>query len=314
MALNFDAMKSARRHRSIAYLIAISRCLTLVKTRLFSSLLVLISLGSCVPDPLEVRGIPEVKPQIVVSSQIVPDRTLAVLLTRTLGALDASDETDPQALLDQIAVNDALVTVTGAGRKDTLEALGNGLHGGVVIPFEPGRAYTLKVKSETMGEVKATTIAKPEVRFRDIGAELYNSGYDNDTLAQITYGLKDPLVQNWYMINVQEVEREDVIDNLINPWAYTRLVSDEAFNGSEFDERFRVFPNEYRTGDTVAISLSNISEEYYRFMKLRIDNRFSLVEFLGEPINYPSNVEGGKGFFNLYVPDIRLFVLERPRE
>ncbi|MBT1701133.1 DUF4249 family protein [Fulvivirgaceae bacterium PWU4] len=306
-------MKSGTYHRSVAQPFGIRRCLVFSRAWPCHWLLVLISVSSCIPDPLEVRGIPEVKSQIVVSSQIVPDRTLAVLLTRTLGALDASDETDPQALLDQIAVNDALVTVTGAGRKDTLEFLGNGLYGGVVIPFQPGRNYTLKVNSETMGEVKATTIAKPQVSFRTIRAELYNSGY-NDTLAQVTYGLKDPIVQNWYMINVQEVEREDVIDNLINPWAYTRLVSDEAFNGGEFDEQFRVFPNEYRTGDTVAVSLSNISEEYYRFMKLRIDNRFSLVEFLGEPINYPSNVEGGKGFFNLYVPDIRLFVLERPRD
>ncbi len=45
-------------------------------------------------------------------------------------------------------------------------------------------------------------------------------------------------------------------------------------------------------------------------MELRQDNRFSLVEFLGEPINYPTNVVGGKGFFNLYIPDIRTFVLE----
>lgn len=307
-------MQSDPHHYSITHPSSIRRYPAFASGgRLCHLLLVLISLFSCVPDPLEVRGIPEVKSQIVVSSQIVPDRTLAVLLTRTLGALDASDETDPQALLDQIAVNDALVTVTGSGRTDTLMTLGNGLYGGVVIPFQPGRAYTLKVNSETMGEVTATTIAKPQISFRDIKADLYSNGY-NDTLAQIAYTFKDPLMQNWYMINVQEVEREDVIDNLVNPWAFTKVLSDEAFNGSEYQEQFRVFPNEYKTGDTVAVSLSNISEEYYRFMKLRIDNRFSLVEFLGEPINYPSNVEGGKGFFNLYVPDIRFFVLEKAAE
>jgi hypothetical protein len=45
-------------------------------------------------------------------------------------------------------------------------------------------------------------------------------------------------------------------------------------------------------------------------MKLRIDNRFSLVEFVSEPVNYPSNVAGGKGYFNLYIPDVRFFVFE----
>jgi hypothetical protein len=59
-----------------------------------------------------------------------------------------------------------------------------------------------------------------------------------------------------------------------------------------------------------AVSISNISWEYYEFMELRMDNRFSFVEYLSEPVNYPSNVVGGKGFFNLYLPDFRIFVLE----
>jgi hypothetical protein len=45
-------------------------------------------------------------------------------------------------------------------------------------------------------------------------------------------------------------------------------------------------------------------------MKLRIDNRFSFVEFTSEPVNYPSDVAGGKGYFNVYVPDVRFFVFE----
>ena len=47
------------------------------------------------PDPLEVDDIPVVKPQIVVSSQIVPDQSLVVLLTKTFGALGANDDSDP---------------------------------------------------------------------------------------------------------------------------------------------------------------------------------------------------------------------------
>ena len=112
------------------------------------------------------------------------------------------------------------------------------------------------------------------------------------------------------MINVQEVERQDLMENLLNPGAYTVLLDDNEFNGNSFEERFRVFPRDFQSGDTIAVSLSNISEEYYRFMKLRIDNRFSFVEFISEPVNYPSNVKGGKGYFNLYVPDVRLFIFE----
>lgn len=264
---------------------------------------------ACVPEPLEVDGVPVVKPQIVVSSQIIPNQSVVILLTRTLSALDASNDSDPQELIDQIAVNDAVVTIAGPDGIDTLLFLDNGLYGGVFIPFRENEVYTLNVKSESLGEVQASTMVKPQVRFKDIEATLYYNGF-NDTLAQIKYTVVDPELSNFYMVNVQEVERRDVVENVINPRAFTKLIDDGAFNGHEFGEQFRVFPRDYQPGDTIAVSLSNISEDYFRFMQLRIDNRFSLVEFLGEPINYPTNVKGGRGFFNLYVPDVRFFVLE----
>lgn len=261
------------------------------------------------PDPLEVKNIPKVKPEIVVSSQILPNQGLLVFLTRTIGALDASNESDPEELLAQIAVTDAEVVVEGASGSYRLDSLRDGLYGGITIPFIVGEQYTLKVKSEWLGEVQATTTVLPQITFESVEATLYYNNF-NDTLAQISYRLRDPASANYYMINVQEVEREDFVENLINPRAFTTLVDDKTFNGGMFEETFRVFPRDYQPGDTIAVSLSNISDEYYEFIRLRLDNRFSFVEFLGEPTNYPTNVIGGRGFFNLYVPDVRIFVLE----
>jgi hypothetical protein len=265
--------------------------------------------NSCLPDPLEVDGIPVVKPEIVVSSHIIPDSSLVILLTKTFGALDASDDSDPMELLNKIAVTDALVTIEYSDETDTLEALGSGLYGGVDINFNPGIDYTLNVESESLGKVSATTQVKPMVSFKDLKAELYFDSYD-DTLAQITYSLVDPPEKNWYMLNVLKVERQELQENILNPRDYIRLMDDGKFHGQEFSETFRVFPREFGDGDTIAVYLSNISEEYYDFIQLRLDNRFSLVEFISEPLNYPSNVKGGKGYFNLYVPDVRVMVLE----
>lgn len=269
----------------------------------------MINLCSCLPDPLEVKSVPKAEVQIVVSSQIIPDQSLVVLLTRTFGALEASDNSDPESLLDFIAVNDATVTVEGPSGTDTLNFLGRGVYGGVLVPFQAGDEYHLHVNSEELGEVHASTVVQSKVDFTNIEADLYYNGF-NDTLAQITYSFRDGPEKNFYMINVQEVEREDFVENLLNPRAFTRLMTDEEFNGTAFEERFRVFPRDYHPGDSIAVSLSNISEDYYEFMQLRIDNRFSLVEFISEPVNYPSNVAGGKGYFNLYIPDVRFFVFE----
>jgi hypothetical protein len=264
---------------------------------------------ACIPEPLEVEGVPKVKPQIVVSTQILPTQSLVVLLTKTIGALDASDDSNPEELLDEIAVTDAVVTVTGPTGTYLLEALDNGVYGGAQIPFEVNETYRLTIQSESLGNVTAETTVRPLVTFEEIEATLYMNGF-NDTLAQISYSLIDPAEKNYYMINVQEVERVDALENALNPRAFTRLLDDKEFPNENFSEQFRVFPRDYAPGDTIAVSLSNISQEYYQFMKLRQENRFSLVELLGEPVNYPTNVEGGKGFFNLYVPDVRFFILE----
>lgn len=264
---------------------------------------------SCLPDPLEVRGLPVVKPELVVSSQIIPDRSLVVMLTKTFGALDGSEDSDPEELFRQIAVNEALVLLHGPVQTDTLPQIEDGVYGGLVVPFNAGDSYTLEVKNTPFPDVNATTTVLEQVLFRDINAELYFNGFD-DTLAQVTYSLVDPVGKNWYMINVQEVEFEDAEENLLNPRAFTRLIDDASFDSEIYNEQFRVVPRDFSPGDTVAVSLSNVSADYFNFLKLRQDNRFSFIEYLSEPVNYPSNINGGKGFFNLYLPDVRIFILE----
>ncbi len=274
-------------------------------------LLATVALGfsACVPDPLEVTGIPRVKPELVISTQIVPDQSLVVFVTRTFGALDATDDSDPEDVIDQIAVNDALVTISHDDVIDTLLRVDKGVYAGLDIDLSPGKIYTLTVNSETLGTVTASTTVKPQVLFTGVDAELYFDGFD-DTLAQVSYTFRDPEEKNWYMINVLEIDSSDIIDNVLNPRDFTRLVNDDDFEGEAYGETFRVFPREFDKGDTIAVYLSNISEDYYRYLEMRLDNRFGFFEFVSEPVNYPSNIQGGRGFFNLYVPDIRFIVLE----
>lgn len=269
----------------------------------------LLQAASCLPEPLDVAALPTAPEQLVVSTQVISDQSFIVWLTRTFGALEASDHSDPQALVDLIAVNDAVVVLQGPARNDTLRSLGQGLYGGLSIPFEPGEAYTLFVRSSSLGDVWATTTVKPRVAFEKVEAELYDNGFD-DKRAQISYTFRDPAQENWYMLTVQEVGEGDLASDFVNPRAFTVLLEDKEFNGSVYGERFRILADHYSPGDTVAVSLSNISEAYYRFMKLRMDNRFSFIELIGEPAAYPSNVKGGRGYFNLYLPDVEVFIFE----
>jgi hypothetical protein len=261
---------------------------------------------SCLPDPLEVRNIPALKPEIVVNTQIIPDESLVVFLTKTFGALEASDDSDPFELVDAIAVNDATVILDGPTSSDTLLFLGAGIYGGLTLSLNAGETYTLRVISPSMGTVRATTTVTPRVEFESLSLKSYD-----DTLMQVSYSINDPEDRNFYMINVQRLTlRDDLAERLLNPYVYTRVIDDAEYNGMVITDTLHATPRDYAPGDTVAVFLSNIQESYYNFIKLRLDNRVGFVEFVSEPVNYPTNVEGGRGFFNLHLPDVRVFVVE----
>jgi hypothetical protein len=190
-----------------------------------------------------------------------------------------------------------------------LLALGSGIYGGVFIPFKSGDAYRLDVASPSLGKVTASTKVLPQISFDSVRAELYLNTY-GDSLAQITEVFEDPVGKNWYMVNVQRIRRSELVSNVLNPRMYTQLLDDVEFEGQFYGDTFRAFPRNFTIGDTVSVSLSNIGGDYYEFQDKRSDNRLSFIEYLSEPVNYPTNVEGGRGFFNLYIPDIRIFVLQ----
>ncbi len=275
-----------------------------------SGLLVLViaCLAGCIPDPLPVDSIPAVQPKLVIGSQVIPGQGLVVYVTRTVGALEAGWNSELQPLLEKIAVMDAVVTLEHDGEVDTLVHQAYGVYAGASGDVVGNNTYTLRVKSVLWGEVEATTTAPAFVPLTSADAELYLTGYDS--LASVTYGFEDPPAQNWYMINVQKISAADEIDKYLNPRVFTRLVSDDGFNGQPFSDQFNVVFQDYSQGDSVLVMMSSISEDYFNYLTLRNDSRYSLAGFASEPLNFPTNVKGGYGYFNLHVPDARVFVLE----
>jgi hypothetical protein len=267
-----------------------------------------IMFAACIPDPLEVKNVPSVQPQIVVSSQIISDTLLVVGLTRTIGALDASSDSDPYELKEDVAIVDATVTLTVNNKTYTLPHLQDGAYQGYFIPLAVGDKCNLKVVSPSMGEVTASTIVQEPVFFDTVRAEVFVEK-DYMSYAKVIYGLNDPPSTNYYMLNVNNAKRDVMMQNAMNPEAYIKLIEDNNFNGSYFSEIVSSAPQRFLSGDSVAVSLTNISPDYYEFLKLRISNRLGLVEYLSEPINYPTNVVGGRGYFNLHMPDVKILVL-----
>jgi hypothetical protein len=279
-----------------------------LKVILLAATFITLAVIGCIPEPLEVDGIRSIKPEIVVSTQMIPDQSLAVLLTRSFGALDANEESDPESILASIAINDAIVSIHSANSSDTLLFLGNGLYGGVNIEFEAGKEYTLIAESTTLGRVTSTTTVRERVEFEDVDTDIFVNEF-SDTTVHLSYKFTDPAGPNSYVINIVEIDREDLIEDFLAPREYTKLIKDENDDETEYGDLIRL-STRYDPGDTVAVYLSNVNDDYYDFIELHHDSRFSLTEYLSEPLNYPTNVEGGRGFFNLYLPDIEILIIE----
>jgi hypothetical protein len=275
-----------------------------------SVIAVIAALGfsSCMPDPLDVDDLNLPGTRIVVSSLILPDNSVAVLLTKSIGALEASDDSDPRDLIPKIAINDAVVTITVNDSIYYMKLLQDGVYQGIGIPLVPGRECHLNVVSGSLGTVTASTVVQAPIYFDTVTAEPYINEY-NDYWAQVTYTIKDPPAPNYYLLNVQKAKRKDLVENILKPDAYTRQVEDKTFDAQEFSEMFRAMHKNFYPGDSIEVSLSNVSLDYFNYVTLRLENQLELVEVFSEPIYYPTNIQGGRGFFTLHLTDVRVVVL-----
>ena len=136
-------------------------------------------LGGCIPDPLDVDNVPTLQPKIVIGSQIIPGQGLLVHVTRSISALEAGWGSELEPLLQQIAIDDALVTLSYDGDVDTLVHQAYGVYVGASDAVVAGTTYTLDVNSPKWGKVRATTTAPRQVFFQSVGASLYLTGYDS---------------------------------------------------------------------------------------------------------------------------------------
>ncbi len=287
----------------------------------------LIVLG-CAPEDLIIEVTPQ-QSGIVLSSRFVPDNLLIVTASRSFSALAPSDfEALENDFVERLLVDSALITVTSGSTTDTLLEVVPGFFIGELS--EPGieSSFVLTVfDSTTSTYVTAETVLNSSVSLND--AELLRTVQDDDTTFTIKYEFTDPEVPNWYLVQATSLDGlfsnqlqdldfdsldsgESNFSSLFNPnfeseVLFTKLLSDITFENNEVTREVQLFEN---PGDTLAMILINISEEYYRFLDAGQRSGGIIASAANEPVNFPSNVENGFGFFSMNTPDIRIVVKE----
>lgn len=274
---------------------------------------VLFWMMSCNPEPIDIE-IPQADPKLVVHSQALPDQALIITLSKSFSALSSPNEDNidttkqdsiNNAFLNQFLVDDAIITIQGPDYNDTLIRLTKGVFTAPFFPFTVGNTYELNAQ-DLIDDFSVSSFATtlPIVGFDTISA---SRGTGEDSLEiTLNYKVNDPEEENYYLVNV-----------------YTDSIPQSnffSFNGSAENSSISFSDREFPEGqveredhfdvsntDTLIVSLTNISKDYFDFLEAR---KRSGNSFLSEPIEFPSNVENGLGYFNLHAPSIHVVTIK----
>jgi hypothetical protein len=277
---------------------------------------IIASQTGCRPKPLPIE-LPQADGKMVVASQIIPNTTMLITLSRSFNALTPTDTNPGNTLLDQILVTHAMVIVKHGGSIDTLKKVAPGFYGSINTPLIENETYELFAYDSSSGKsVTATTQMQKRIKSDTAWIEL--SVNKKDTTRFLNLRFTDPTGVNYYMINTYR--NTSFFTNLVkNPASVFNIsgnadvatypVTDQLFSGPVHLEKIEL--QNFQKNDTLSVTLSQISAEYYTYLvQKQRAARNGLSAFFGEPVNYSSNVNGGYGFFTAHWPDARSLIIK----
>ena len=286
----------------------------LIKKLGFGIVWLLLGLGlfSCEPDPIEIE-LPPHEPKLVIATQVFPEKYMVVQVSKSFSSLAgpgdsiASDTT----LLKALMVEHALVQISFNGQTETLKHLGGGFYYSTKILQNYRQRYTLFVKDSISGlECTAATEMLAPIAFDKVEPKVTRTA--TDTTLALNYELTDPEPQkNFYLITLVGASKKNVI-----PWQGPKsirqiqeqmiLLNDDQFTNGKFSKTEKL---ELQTSDSLVVAVSNISEPYYQYLELYQKSNGVINQLTGEPINLPTNIQNGYGFFNAHNPTANFFRL-----
>ncbi len=274
-------------------------------------LIILFSVG-CRPKPLDI-DLPQAEPKLVISSQVIPGSLMVVTVSRSMDAkgFNVDNDTLTQDVLNQLLVDSGIVTISYNGSTDTLFRTPGvpGVFVSLSTPRILNTNYNLYVKDYNTGmSVTSSAYMLQQVSLDTAYAKIDRSGLFSTT--KITYSFNDPQGEdNWYMVNFYAQKDSNSTSGGVNlnenknVLKETIVLNDKNFSSASVTASHTV--SEWNQ-DTVVVSISNISEGYYNYLNARIRSGSLLTSFTREPVNHPTNINDGYGFFTTHIPSLRI--------
>lgn len=274
--------------------------------RLTLILVVLLSLFSCRPKSLEI-DVKSAEPKLVAFTHIVPNNIMLVALSKTFSVLDGNTSED----FDSLLVTGATVQIKFDNQVFDFYELSPGIYASFTEAYQVDKDYEL-IAYYGKDTIRSTTKMLPKIDFKTILPSVEKLAADTNIYLNLKFD-DLPNVSNWYLINIYRkqtgagsMDNVNYFLNGSNALAKSILVSDKEFSGTYSSN---LLMNELHHKDSIVVTLSNINEAYFNYLNFKVGGGSVLNQLNIEPVNFPTNITNGYGFFNTHFPDIKYFDL-----
>ncbi len=269
-------------------------------------IVLLLAFASCRPKPIDIK-VESAPPKLVAFTHVIPNSAMIVALSKSFSVLEGNTAED----LDSLLISGATVQIRFDNKTFDFFELSPGIYASFSEAYQVNQEYELiaYVDGDT---ITSKTLMLPKVDFTQILPSVEK--LETDTNVYLNLSFNDiPDVSNWYLINIyRKQEGYTGADNVnyflngSNVLARSILVSDKEFGGTYQNN---LLMSELHHKDSIVVTLSNINEAYYKYLSFKVGGGNVLNQLNIEPVNYPTNIVNGYGFFNTHFPDIRFFDL-----
>ncbi|RYZ49798.1 MAG: DUF4249 family protein [Sphingobacteriales bacterium] len=276
-----------------------------------------ISLYSCKPKPLNI-DIKQEAPVLTISSATPDNHTVLVSAGYSINSLVRLNDGSNSSVKipKEMLLKDGLLTLTkDGGPTDTLYEISDGLYGNTRVNLEHLARYTINVYESgkgLIGSAVTTYQQLPDVQY----AEPQIDRRKGDTTVSVTVGISNIAPDDYYFISYNTTAnarkqspnaKMDVSTLASFTPKQLVLISGSEVNHGKIDKRVEMSVN---TCDTLMVQTAKVDRAYFDYLTAYKRSGALINQLTGEPINMPSNVVKGFGFFSLFAPDRKVFYLK----
>lgn len=285
--------------------------------KLLPALLPLVLLFSCQPKPLEIE-VKQSAPQLTLSSATPDEHTVLVSAGYSINSMVSLGDTvnGGKGLPDDMLLEEGVVTLAAEGRTpDTLYPVASGLYANRNLQLEKNASYTLTVYDRRKGvSGMASTPYFPLPAIDSLVPEVTRRKGDTGVILHIK--LPEAGADDFYFVSYNTAAAERELHRspyalaatlaAFSPKQLTLLSTADVKNGCIR----RVIPLSCKGTDTLLVHTGKIDKAYFDYLTAYKKSGSLINQLTGEPINLPSNVVSGLGFFSLSTPVRSTFYLK----